>query len=268
MSARKKRDVFCEIQVFQRVHMKDKTGNFIERSIGDFNVIDWLTTFEIIQWLSTNINDIDNIKSRDPNEIPIKISIKTIKFGNKKAFWIKYMYYEQYISFIQKIQEYIVPGNSKIIGRIHTAIPQSSIPKYHHSKFVSQSDIGRSTESFCEIKISLRSHGNMYGDSPKPQTLNIYTILDWQLTGEIIRWLSSDIEDIGDIESIHPDEIPFIIEVNTPIFEKTDQIWTKYLNFNQYIILYNKLEQNKSNGKVSRGPEALLSRDRWGSFSR
>jgi len=68
----------------------------------------------------------------------------------------------------------------------------------------------------------------MYGDSPKPQTLNIYTILDWQLTGEIIRWFSSDIEDIGDIESIHPDEIPFIIEVNTPIFEKTDQIWTKY----------------------------------------
>jgi len=134
MSARKKRDVFCEIQVFQRVHMKDKMGNFIERSIGDFNVIDWLTTFEIIQWLSTNIDDIDDIKSRDPNEIPIKISIK---FGNKEALLIKYMYYEQYISFIQKIQEYIVPSNSKIIGRIHTAIPQSSIPKYHHIQIVS-----------------------------------------------------------------------------------------------------------------------------------
>jgi len=60
--------------------------------------------------------------------------------------------------------------------------------------------------------------------------------MDWQFTSEIIGWLSSHIKDIGNIESIHPDNIPFIIKVDAPKFGIKDQTWTKYLDLQQYKI--------------------------------
>ena len=269
MSARvNKPIIFCEIEVFQRMQMKDTMGNFVERSIGNFNVIDWMATFEIIQWLSKKIHDIDDIRSYDPDEIPIKVSIEAIDFGIKRPSWIKYMYYEQYISFISKIQEYIVLGNIKINGSIKT-IPQSTIEKYQHSEYNFEPGIESSLQNFSEIEILLRSYGHdYYGDPQAPQLLNVYQITDWQFTSEIIGWLSSHIRDIGNIESIHPDITPFIIKVKAPKFGIKDQTWTKYLDFKQYNFLYKRLQDNVTNGKVLSGFDAPISIHRWGSFTR
>jgi len=161
MSARvNKQIIFCEIEVFQRLQTKDTMGNFVEISIGEFKVIDWMATFEIIQWLSKKIHDIDDIRSHDPYKIPFKVSIKAIDFGIKKPSWIKYMYYEQYISFISKIQEYIVPGNIKINGSIKTTIPQSTIEKYQHTRYNLETGNESSLQNFSEIEILLRSYGH------------------------------------------------------------------------------------------------------------
>ena len=270
MSARvNKPIIFCEIKVFQRVQMKDTMGNFVEISIGEFNVIDWTATFEIIQWLSKKIHDIDDIRSHDPYEIPIKVSIEAIDFGIKRPSWIKYMYYEQYISFISKIQEYFVPGNIKINGSIKITIPQSTIEKYQHTRYNLETGIESSLQNFSEIEILLRSYGhNYYGDPQAPQLLNVYQITDWQFTSEIIGWLSSQIRDIGNIESIHPDITPFIIKVKAPKFGIKNQTWIKYLNFQQYKFLYDKLEQNVTIGKVSSGFDAPISVHRWSAFTR